>query len=54
MYKRQVLHVHDDVVVETDAGNLDEVVRIMEEAPEWCEEWIVKVDAVEANRWVKP
>jgi len=48
---RIVLHVHDEVLVETE--DLDEVVRLMEVVPPWAEGLPVAATGAKGERWSK-
>ena len=48
-----VMHVHDEVVVETAEGNLDRIVNIMESRPSWCPDLPLTADGFESRRFKK-
>lgn len=55
---RTVLHVHDEIVAEVDAGPgepdaLADLARIMSEAPEWADGFPIGVEGFTAPRYVK-
>jgi len=48
-----VMHTHDEVVVEGEPGNLDEVIEIMEDNPEWADGLPTKAEGWEQERYRK-
>ena len=48
-----VMHIHDEVVIETDSSSLDEVNKIMSIVPKWADGLVLDADGFEANFYKK-
>ena len=48
-----VMHIHDEVVIETDSSSLDEVNKIMSIVPKWANGLVLDADGFEANFYKK-
>ena len=48
-----ICHVHDEVVIEGNPGDLAPVRRVMSEAPDWCPDFPVQAEGFETLRYRK-
>ena len=48
-----VMHIHDEVVIESDSSNIEEVNQIMSVVPEWADGLVLDADGFESEFYKK-